>query len=111
MTTLAPPQNIEQRWAALARANETRSARARAKHDWLSLTPTLAAEAAARLVVQIPDWALTWRVREVLLALPKVGPVRVHRIFLRAGISETKTLGGLSERQRAEVLTWLEALA
>ncbi len=46
----------------------------------------------------------TARVRDVLLALPKIGSVKAGRILADCGIAHSKTLGGLSERQRSELL-------
>jgi hypothetical protein len=43
-------------------------------------------------------------VRDVLLALPKIGSVKAGRILADCGIAHSKTLGGLSERQRTELL-------
>jgi hypothetical protein len=63
--------------------NEIRSARARLKKD-LALR--------------------TARVRDVLLALPKIGSVKAGRILADCGIAHSKTLAGLTERQRTELL-------
>jgi ribosomal protein S13 len=45
----------------------------------------------------------TARVRDVLLALPKIGSVRAARILADCGIAHSKTLGGLTDRQRTEL--------
>ena len=39
----------------------------------------------------------------ILLALPKVGSVKATRILNGCRVSPSKTFGGLSERQRAEL--------
>lgn len=44
------------------------------------------------------------RVRDVLLAIPKVGPIRCAQIMEQIGIAETRRVRGLSDRQR-EALT------
>ncbi len=44
--------------------------------------------------------AKTERVSVLLLAVPKYGSVRVSRLLTKTRISDSKTLGGLSDRQR-----------
>jgi len=43
-------------------------------------------------------------VRDVLLALPKIGSVKAGRILADCGITHLKTLSGVSERQRTELM-------
>ncbi len=47
---------------------------------------------------------MTARVRDVLLALPRIGPVKAGRILAHCGIAHSKTLGGLTDRQRVELI-------
>lgn len=84
---------------ALRQANEIRSARARLKKDLASgeLDP-------ARVLAQPPVCVRTARVREILVALPGIGSVKAGRILTQAGIAYSKTLGGLTDRQRAELV-------
>lgn len=42
--------------------------------------------------------------RDVLLVLPKIGSVKAGRILAHCGIAHSKTLGGLTDRQRAELM-------
>ena len=42
-----------------------------------------------------------------LLAVPKYGRVKVNRILTHCRISPSKTIGGLSERQRNELVSYL----
>jgi hypothetical protein len=44
------------------------------------------------------------RVRDLLLALPWIGPVKAGRMLAQCGIAHSKTLGGLTDRQRAELI-------
>jgi hypothetical protein len=41
---------------------------------------------------------------DLLLAVPKYGRVKVNKILSQCRISPSKTLGGLSERQRRELV-------
>jgi hypothetical protein len=46
-------------------------------------------------------------VRDLLLVLPKIGSVRAARILAHCRVAHSKTLGGLTERQRAELINLL----
>ncbi len=89
----------EQQLRALQQANEVRSARAKLKQDLaagkLELAPILA---------EPPPCVRTARVRDLLLALPSVGSVKAGRILTQCGIAHSKTLAGLTARQRAELI-------
>jgi S13-like protein len=43
----------------------------------------------------------------MLLAVPKYGQVKVNKILAQCRISPSKTIGGLSPRQRAELVSFL----
>ena len=90
---LAPERSLTQRMDALKRANESRTRRARLKVHGLLLDP--------------PDYLLTAKVFDLLLAVPKYGRVKVNRILTHCRISPSKTIGGLSERQRNELVSYL----
>lgn len=92
----------EQRRRALGIANEIRGRRALLKAEVRACEDPEAR--AAALLAQVPQWALSWRVGQFLEALPKWGPAAVRRRVLRPlRISESRPLGALSERQRAEI--------
>jgi hypothetical protein len=94
-----PGRSREQRLHALRLANEIRSARAQLKKDLASGKIEL-----AQILAQPPECVRTARVRDVLLALPKIGSVKAGRILADCGIAHSKTLGGRTERQRTELL-------
>lgn len=94
-----PGRSREQRLHALRLANEIRSARAQLKKDLASGKIEL-----AQILAQPPECVRTARVRDVLLALPKIGSVKAGRILADCGIAHSKTLGGLTDRQRAELI-------
>jgi hypothetical protein len=97
-----PGRSREQRLRALRLANEIRSARAKLKKELASGTIEL-----AQILAQPPECARTARVRDILLVLPKIGSVKAGRILADCGIAHSKTLGGLTERQRTELLNRL----
>ena len=53
-----------------------------------------------------PDFLLTAKVVDLLMAAPKCGRVKSAKIMEQCRISPSKTVGGLSERQRAELLAY-----
>ena len=54
-----------------------------------------------------PPWLETMKVFELILSIPKYGRVKVNKIFQRYQISPSKTVGGLSDRQRALLVSVL----
>ncbi len=88
----------DQRMLALRRANEIRSLRAQLKRDLKAGRVSIAA-----LLVEPPAWLQTMKVLDLLLALPKVGRVKAAKLLDSCRVSPSKTIGGLSERQRAEL--------
>lgn len=98
-TVVAPPtRSTKQREDALARANEIRSARARLKKQLKARQTTV-----GPLLADPPDWIETMSILELLLALPQLGRVKADRVLQRARVSPSKTIGGLTERQRREI--------
>src|ERR1700761_792164 len=95
----APERSLVQRMEALQRANDIRSRRARLR-SYLKAGPQPIHE----LLLEPPDYLLTAKVFDLLLAVPKYGRVKVNKVLGQCRISPSKTLGGLSERQRAELV-------
>lgn len=95
-TAFTPPARSEsQRRLALAEANRIRSFRAAAKrHVKHGQADPVG------LVLFPPEEMLTMKLDELLLQIPKVGRVKANRILFRTQCSPSKTLGGLTERQR-----------
>ncbi|HYZ80884.1 MAG TPA: integration host factor, actinobacterial type [Solirubrobacteraceae bacterium] len=98
----APERSLVQRMEALQRANDIRSRRAQLKRDLKAgRTPI------HELLLEPPDYLMTAKVFDLLLAVPKYGRVKVNKILSQCRISPSKTLGGLSERQRGELVALL----
>ena len=96
-----PGRSREQRLRALEQANQVRSARARLKQELASGKLEL-----AQIVADPPACVRTARVRDLLLVLPKIGSVKATRILAHCGIAHSKTLAGLTERQRSELIAF-----
>ena len=98
----APERSLAQRMDALARANDIRTRRARLKRDLKA-----GRESIHGLLLDPPEYLETAKVFDLLLAVPKYGRVKVNRILTQCRISPSKTVGGLSERQRNELVSFL----
>lgn len=95
----APMRSLEQRMRALALANEVRSERAELKRRMKARRVSI-----GELLLEPPDYLLTAKVFDLLLAVPKYGRVKANKILRDCKVSPTKTVGGLSERQRGEMV-------
>lgn len=97
-----PSRRAELRLVALEKANEVRCRRAQLKRE-------LAAGQVEfeRLISDPPAYAQAAILRDLLLALPKVGPTRADRALTRCQISANKTVAALSDRQRVALIDLL----
>jgi hypothetical protein len=100
--TGAPERSLTQRMDALKRANEIRTQRARLKRELKAGRVQIHG-----LLLDPPDYLQTAKVFDLLLAVPKYGRVKVNRILTQCRISPSKTIGGLSQRQRHELVSFL----
>jgi hypothetical protein len=98
----APERSLTQRMEALKRANRIRTQRAKLKKDLRAgrVSPQ-------GLLLSPPEYIQTAKVSEMMLAVPKYGHVKVNKILGQCRISPSKTIGGLSPRQRAELVSYL----
>jgi hypothetical protein len=97
-----PERSLNQRMDALARANEIRTARAQLKRDLKAGRSSIQS-----LLLDPPEYLETAKVFDMLLAVPKYGRVKVNKMLVTCRISPSKTIGGLSQRQRSELVSLL----
>ena len=95
----APVRSLDQRMEALQRANHIRVRRAQLKKDLKDGRVQIEV-----ILLDPPDWVSTAKVFDMLMAVPKFGRVKAARLLNQCRISQSKTVGGLSERQRAELI-------
>jgi len=95
----APARSREQRLRALAAANQVRSLRAALKADLHEGRVSLPS-----VLTSPPDFARSAKVSSLLEATPGCGPVKAAKIMDRCRIASSKTVAGLSERQRTELI-------
>ena len=98
----APERSLDQRMEALKRANEIRTARAQLKRDLKAGRRSI-----HDLLLGPPEYVETAKVFDMLLAVPKYGRVKVNKVLQVCRISPSKTIGGLSQRQRTELVSML----
>lgn len=98
----APDRSIQQRRDALRVANEVRTTRAEFKRDLKAGRKDVVG-----MILDPPEWMLTMHLFDLLISVPKLGRVKVNRILTQCRISPSKTVGGLSERQRGEIVSYL----
>ncbi len=101
-STAVPARSRDQRMKALEIANEIRTKRAQLKRDLKAGKVKIDA-----LLLDPPEWLDSAKTFDVILAVPKYGRVKVNRVLNQCRISPSKTIGGLSERQRAELVALL----
>jgi hypothetical protein len=95
----APARSLDQRMDALKRANEIRVRRAKLKRDLKEGSVKI-----EEILSQPPDYVETAKVFDILMAVPKFGRVKAARLLNQCRISQSKTIGGLSDRQRGELV-------
>jgi hypothetical protein len=95
----APERSLLQRMDALQRANQIRTRRAQLKRDLKAGRVSI-----QTLLLDPPEYVLTAKVFDMLLAVPKYGRVKVNKVLQQCRISPSKTIGGLSQRQRTELV-------
>jgi len=84
---------------ALKRANDIRVKRAQLKKDLKLGTVSI-----EQILGEPPEYVSTAKVFDMLMAVPKFGQVKAKRYLNQCRISESKTVGGLSDRQRTELI-------
>jgi len=87
---------------SLARANQTRAARAALKNELGTGEARI-----EEVLAHPPACATTAKVSDLLLAVHGVGPTRAIRALARCQIPYAQTAAGLSERQRVALIALL----
>jgi hypothetical protein len=98
--TQAPVRSLDQRMEALKRANDIRVRRAKLKKDLKDGRVQI-----ETILLDPPDYVSTAKVFDMLMAVPKFGRVKAARLLNQCRISQSKTVGGMSERQRGELVS------
>ena len=91
---------------ALALANQARREKARVKREIKSGQTRL-----SLLLAEPPCFLEGAEVLELVLAVPKLGRVKASKLLAGIPIPVTKTVGALTDRQRAALIGVLDGLA
>jgi hypothetical protein len=100
--TKIPDRSLAQRQAALGEANRIRTLRANLKRDLKARRKSI-----HDILLEPPEWVETMKLFDAMMACPKYGRIKVNKVLQQCRISPTKTIGGLSQRQRTEVVSML----
>jgi hypothetical protein len=92
----------ERRMNALRQANQVRGLRAKLKQDLREGTVRL-----EQILATGADYLASAEVFDLLVAVPKIGPVKAAHLLTIARISPSKTVAGLSARQRTRLIELL----
>src|SRR4029078_8823546 len=84
---------------ALKRANDVRVKRAKLKKDLKEGKVRI-----EKILDDPPEYVSTAKGIDILMAVPKFGRVKAARFLNTCRISQSKTVGGLSDRQRTELI-------
>ncbi len=95
MTQTATMTPEPQRMQALERANQVRLRRAALKRRI-----AVGEISAAKVILDLPWEARNWSVGELLMSQRRWGSIRAHKLLAGLHISEKRTVGALTERQR-----------
>ncbi len=102
ISTQTPERSHQQRMDALRRANDIRSERAKLKER------LRAGDVSITDVLEDPPACVhTAKVLDLVLAAPKYGRVKANKLLERCRVSSSKTVNGLTPRQRKELLDML----
>lgn len=94
-----PDRSPSQRLDALKLANAVRTERASLKRDLKAGRIRI-----EQVLSDPPECVHSAKVADIMLAVPRYGRVKVAKILQRCRISPSKTVIGLSERQRGELI-------
>jgi hypothetical protein len=97
-----PERSLTQRLVALERANEVRTMRAQLKRDLKGGRCSIHA-----VLTDPPSYVETAKVFDMLLTVPGYGRVKANKVLAQCRIAPSKTIGGLSQRQRDELVSLL----
>lgn len=106
MTHIATMTQEPQRLRALERANQVRLARAELKRRIAE-----GKVPAASIILDSPWEASSWSVGDLLMSQRRWGSTRCQKFLRSLDIAETKQIGTLTQRQRLELATHLDARA
>lgn len=97
-----PERSLKQRMDALQTANAVRTYRANLKRDLKAGRKTI-----QDILHNPPEQIETMKLFDLLMAVPKIGRTKVNKMMFKIHMSPSKTVGGISDRQRNELLALL----
>ena len=105
---MTPNRTTQQREDALANANKVRMVRAAWKREARQLNHCDGVLLAITVLQDPEPSFITMKVTDLLCSVRKFGPYTVRQLLGSLAISERKTVGGLTHRQKHILLTALK---
>lgn len=102
VSAVVPERSYLQRMDALHKANDVRSRRAELKRRMKRWQVS-----GVDVVLAPAPYLETMKAFDLLVAMPKIGRVKASKLLAQSKMSPSKTLGGMSERQRRELAALL----
>lgn len=97
-----PERTHEQRLIALDKANQVRVKRAKFKREVKAGHIIVYA-----YLIKPPMWIETMKLIDLLTSIPQYGRVKANTVLVKTRLSPSKTIGGMSPRQRYELVAFL----
>ena len=97
-----PERTTDQRMQALKKANDIRTRRAKLKRDLKAGKAKI-----DELLDDPPEYLMSAKAFDVVVSVPKYGRIKANKVLTQCRIAPSKTIGGLSERQRRELVQLL----
>lgn len=101
--SVIPERSMNQRLSALQAANATRSYRSQLKKDVKAGRILV-----ATLLLYPPEKIKTMKIFDLLISSPRMGKVKANRLLSACRISPSKTIEGMTKRQRDEMVALLQ---
>ena len=97
-----PQRSDAQRMAALKRANHVRERRAKLKRNLKKGRVPF-----EDILMDPPEFVLSMKILDLLVAIPRVGRKTADLKLRKAGVSPSKAIGGMTPRQRDDLVRLL----
>lgn len=99
-----PSRSLVQRMEALAHANDIRVRRANFKKQMKAATKDVSKERTIKTLLDPPTFMHTMKAYDLLLATRGFGKTKANKYLRACTISPSKTIGGMSQRQRSSLV-------
>lgn len=104
---VAPDRSLVQRMEALQKGNDIRIRRANFKKQMKKTSRADNFERTITIIIEPPEFMETMKVYDLLMATRTFGKIKTLKYLRACEISPSKTLGGMTQRQRTTLVRGL----